>query len=118
MFPKIITFCQFTYIFGKYPPKAGKSTNAWMITTGSNVGVMKAVGNAVSEGQSFLWDNDRITHTLRLIGIGPWGYVKDRKNLESDGNVSTVTNFVFYSNLRLHVTQFHLLMHERYCFIL
>lgn len=66
--------------------KAGKSTNAWMITTGSNVGVMKAVGNAVSEGQSFLWDNDRITHTLRLIGIGPWGYVKDRKNLESDGN--------------------------------
>eukprot|EP00105_Crassostrea_gigas_P046633 XP_019930781.1 PREDICTED: transient receptor potential cation channel subfamily M member 3-like isoform X1 [Crassostrea gigas] len=66
--------------------KAAKTTNAWLITTGSNVGVMKAVGNAVSEGQSFLWDDDRITHTLRLIGIGPWGYVKDRKYLESDGD--------------------------------
>nr|XP_034329514.1 transient receptor potential cation channel subfamily M member-like 2 isoform X1 [Crassostrea gigas] len=66
--------------------KAAKTTNAWLITTGSNVGVMRAVGNAVSEGQSFLWDGDRITHTLRLIGIGPWGYVKNRKKLISRGD--------------------------------
>lgn len=75
-------------MFNNFSLQAAKTTNAWLITTGSNVGVMKAVGNAVSEGQSFLWDDDRITHTLRLIGIGPWGYVKDRKYLESDGDVS------------------------------
>ncbi|XP_061184290.1 transient receptor potential cation channel subfamily M member-like 2 [Saccostrea echinata] len=81
--------------------KAAKTTNAWLITTGSNVGVMKAVGNAVSEGQSFLWDNDRITHTLRLIGIGPWGYVKDRKMLESDGNGRFPVHFQT-SNVIIH----------------
>ncbi|XP_061184292.1 transient receptor potential cation channel subfamily M member-like 2 [Saccostrea echinata] len=81
--------------------KAAKTTNAWLITTGSNVGVMKAVGNAVSEGQSFLWDNDRITHTLRLIGIGPWGYVNNRKELESDGNGRFPVHFKT-SNVIIH----------------
>lgn len=79
-------------MFNNFSPQAAKTTNAWLITTGSNVGVMKAVGNAVSEGQSFLWDDDRITHTLRLIGIGPWGYVKNRKKLISRGDVSTLKN--------------------------
>lgn len=56
---------------------------------------MKAVGNAVSEGQFFLWDDDRIIYILRLIGIGFWGYVKDRKYLESDGDVS-VFNILWF----------------------
>lgn len=53
------------------------------------MGVMKAVGQAVHEGQSFQWKNDKMTHVLRCIGIAPWGYVKGRKYLESsDGKVS------------------------------
>ncbi|CAG5125692.1 unnamed protein product [Candidula unifasciata] len=66
--------------------KAAKTTKAWLITSGFNMGVMKSVGQAVHEGQSFQWSNDRVSHVLRCIGIAPWGYVKDRQCLESDGN--------------------------------
>ena len=52
------------------------------------MGVMKSVGQAVRQGQSFAWDNDRMAHVLRCIGIAPWGYVKKRRDLESpDENV-------------------------------
>jgi len=62
--------------------QAAKSTNAWIITSGFNMGVMKAVGEAVSKGQTYNWDNMDLTHTLRCIGIGPWGYVEHRSKLE------------------------------------
>ena len=52
------------------------------------MGVMKSVGQAVRQGQSFCWDNNRMAHVLRCIGIAPWGYVKNRRHLESiDGQV-------------------------------
>lgn len=65
------------------------------------MGVMKAVGQAVRQGQSFAWDNDRMAHVLRCIGIAPWGYVKNRRHLESqDENVSlsypTVSTLIFF----------------------
>ena len=57
------------------------------------MGVMKSVGQAVRQGQSFAWDNDRMAHVLRCIGIAPWGYVKKRRDLESpDENVSCNTD--------------------------
>ena len=40
------------------------------------MGVMKAVGEAVEEGQTYEWDRFGYTHTLRCIGIAPWGYVE------------------------------------------
>ena len=49
------------------------------------MGVMKEVGLAVREGQSFEWYHDRFAHVLRCIGIAPWGYVKNRHVL-SDHN--------------------------------
>ncbi|XP_033756465.1 transient receptor potential cation channel subfamily M member-like 2 isoform X1 [Pecten maximus] len=64
--------------------KAAKTTDAWLITSGFNMGVMKYVGMAVKDGQSFTWNNDRMAHVLRCIGIAPWGYVNHRKVLESD----------------------------------
>lgn len=68
--------------------QAAKTTSAWLITSGFNMGVMKAVGMAVNEGQTFQYDKDRMTHVLRCIGIAPWGYVKGRNYLESeDGQV-------------------------------
>jgi len=65
-----------------YPLQTAKTTSAWLISSGFNMGVMKAVGQAVQEGQSFAWDNNRMAHRLRCIGIAPWGYVRDRKCLE------------------------------------
>ena len=64
--------------------QTAKTTSAWLITSGFNMGVMKAVGQAVRQGQSFCWDNERMAHVLRCIGIAPWGYVMDRKKLESE----------------------------------
>ncbi|XP_052073408.1 transient receptor potential cation channel subfamily M member 3-like isoform X11 [Mytilus californianus] len=61
--------------------KASQTTNAWLITSGFNMGVMKEVGLAVREGQSFEWYKDRFAHGLRCIGIAPWGYVKNRNCL-------------------------------------
>ncbi|KAK6185074.1 hypothetical protein SNE40_007394 [Patella caerulea] len=65
--------------------KAAKTTSAWLITSGFNMGVMKSVGQAVNEGQTFLWDNDRMTHLIRCIGIAPWGYIRGRDALVGDG---------------------------------
>ncbi|GFS07556.1 transient receptor potential cation channel subfamily M member 6 [Elysia marginata] len=67
--------------------KAAKTTKAWLITSGFNMGVMKSVGQAVHEGQTFKWDKDRMSHVLRSIGIAPWGYVRGRHVLESNGSV-------------------------------
>ena len=61
--------------------QAAHTTHAWLITSGFNMGVMKAVGEAVQEGQSYNWDNFGMTHSLRCIGIAPWGYVENRNCL-------------------------------------
>ncbi|XP_060576682.1 transient receptor potential cation channel subfamily M member-like 2 [Ruditapes philippinarum] len=82
--------------------KAAKTTSAWLISSGFNMGVMKAVGQAVRQGQSFCWDNDRMVHVLRCIGIAPWGYVKNRRVLESvDGQGKFNADFRT-SNVILH----------------
>ncbi|XP_052269751.1 transient receptor potential cation channel subfamily M member 3-like isoform X2 [Dreissena polymorpha] len=62
--------------------KTVQATSAWLISSGFNMGVMKAVGQAVAQGQSFVWTEDRMAPRLRCIGIAPWGYVRDRKCLE------------------------------------
>ena len=62
---------------------------------------MKAVGEAVAEGQSYYWDKTGLTHTLRCIGIAPWGYVERHENLISkDGAVSVLT---LHDNVRLSI---------------
>ncbi|XP_071180089.1 transient receptor potential cation channel subfamily M member 8-like isoform X2 [Mytilus edulis] len=73
--------------------KASQTTNAWLITSGFNMGVMKEVGLAVREGQSFEWYKDRFAHVLRCIGIAPWGYVKNRHVL-TDHNINVQDNQV------------------------
>ena len=70
--------------------QAARTTKAWIITSGCNMGVMKAVGDAVQEGQSYSWDKEGMRHTLRCIGIAPWGYIERRQALVSmDGHVRT-----------------------------
>ena len=60
------------------------------------MGIMKGVGQAVRNGQSFCWDKDRMAHVLRCIGIAPWGYVKDRRDLA--GKKSQVSTAIIVLN--------------------
>ncbi|XP_041370086.1 transient receptor potential cation channel subfamily M member 1-like isoform X2 [Gigantopelta aegis] len=82
--------------------KAAKTTSAWLISSGFNMGVMKGVGQAVNEGQAFLWDNDRMTHLLRCIGIAPWGYIYGRHHLESPDGKGKFNAHYRSSNMILH----------------
>ncbi|ESO90835.1 hypothetical protein LOTGIDRAFT_163721 [Lottia gigantea] len=82
--------------------KAAKTTSAWLITSGFNMGVMKAVGQAVHEGQTFLWDDDRMTHLIRCIGIAPWGYIRGRHVLESEDTQGSFNASYRPSNVILH----------------
>lgn len=70
--------------------KAVKSTNAWIVTGGVNVGVMKSVGDAVNQGQyivkikrkTFFSDEENdLVRAIRCLGVVPWGYVEGRKSL-------------------------------------
>lgn len=65
-------------IFNRGLIKAAKTTNsgAWIITGGVNLGVMKAVGQAVQEGQSMQWGGLSSHRRIRCIGIATWGYVE------------------------------------------
>uniref|UniRef100_A0A914VVE5 Uncharacterized protein n=1 Tax=Plectus sambesii TaxID=2011161 RepID=A0A914VVE5_9BILA len=67
--------------------RAAHATNAWLITSGSNMGVMKAVGEAVREGHTVAFGGSRMNETLTCIGVAHWGTVQSRKDLiSSDGD--------------------------------
>ncbi|KAJ7392349.1 hypothetical protein OS493_012008 [Desmophyllum pertusum] len=72
-------------IFNRGLIKAAKTTNcgAWIITGGVNLGVMKAVGQAVQEGQSMQWGGLSSHRRIRCIGIATWGYVERNEHLIS-----------------------------------
>ena len=77
--------------------QAAQTTHAWIITSGCNMGVMKAVGEAVAEGQTYNWDKHGMTHSLRCIGIAPWGYVERKEALVSkDNHVSIAIIFMYH----------------------
>ncbi|XP_022809876.1 transient receptor potential cation channel subfamily M member 3-like, partial [Stylophora pistillata] len=64
--------------------KAAQTTGAWIITGGTNTGVMRHVGEAVkghtvmSRGTQLSKDK---TSQLHLIGIATWGIVNHREDL-------------------------------------
>ncbi|XP_074622988.1 transient receptor potential cation channel subfamily M member-like 2 isoform X1 [Acropora palmata] len=57
--------------------KAAKSTSAWIITGGTNTGVMKHVGEAVREHEMTLGSEDKVN----VIGIATWGIVDRKESL-------------------------------------
>lgn len=67
-----------------YVPQAAQTTGAWIITGGTNTGVMRHVGEAVkghtvmSRGAQPLKDKESQLH---LIGIATWGIVDHRTDL-------------------------------------
>ena len=63
---------------------------------GVNLGVMKAVGQAVLEGQSMHWGGLSSHRRIRCIGIATWGYVERNEHLisPSEGKVRTDCNII------------------------
>nr|CAH8850615.1 unnamed protein product [Trichobilharzia regenti] len=72
--------------------QAAQTTQAWIVTSGLNLGIIRVVGDALQE-QSFCTDKRKLSQQLRCIGIAPWGYVLNRNTLVSteyeDHNHST-----------------------------
>ena len=63
--------------------QAAKTTGAWIITGGTNTGVMKHVGKAV-KGHTVMSRGAMLTDKtsqVHLIGIAPWGIVEHRSEL-------------------------------------
>ncbi len=53
--------------------KAAKTTNAWIIAGGTNMGLMKLIGDAVAE--------DLDAHSLTVLGVATWGCIANREEL-------------------------------------
>jgi hypothetical protein len=53
--------------------KTAKTTNAWIITGGTNTGVMRLVGDAVAE--------DLNAQDLTVLGIASWGCIAFREDM-------------------------------------
>nr|6CO7_A Chain A, Predicted protein [Nematostella vectensis]6CO7_B Chain B, Predicted protein [Nematostella vectensis]6CO7_C Chain C, Predicted protein [Nematostella vectensis]6CO7_D Chain D, Predicted protein [Nematostella vectensis] len=62
--------------------KAAKTTGAWIITGGTNTGVMKHVGEAVKEQQLMFGSDTQVN----VIGIATWGIVDKQSDLISEKN--------------------------------
>ena len=60
---------------------AARATNAWVLSGGTNTGVMKLVGEAVNEGQFLVSDGARMRRGLKAIGICAWGYTHNNQTL-------------------------------------
>ena len=61
--------------------KAAQSTNAWIITGGFNLGVMKYVGDA-------MWENSSLFQTKRIVvlGIATWTMTLHNEKLINNVN--------------------------------
>ena len=60
---------------------AVKATNGWLMSAGTNTGVMKLVGEAVEEGQFLVSDGPSVKRGIKAIGICNWGMVENNANL-------------------------------------
>nr|XP_045593116.1 transient receptor potential cation channel subfamily M member-like 2 [Procambarus clarkii] len=77
--------------------KAVKSTNAWIMTGGMHVGIMRSVGEAVNQGQFmvkikrktfFAEEREQMIRGIRCLGVAPWGYIDGRESfVNSNENV-------------------------------
>uniref|UniRef100_A0A1I8H0Q3 LSDAT_euk domain-containing protein n=1 Tax=Macrostomum lignano TaxID=282301 RepID=A0A1I8H0Q3_9PLAT len=61
--------------------RAAQTTNAWIITSGLNLGITRVVGNALEEGRASHWEKASRSSKLRCIGVAPWGYVLNKDDL-------------------------------------
>ncbi|XP_028517955.1 transient receptor potential cation channel subfamily M member 2 isoform X2 [Exaiptasia diaphana] len=71
-------------VFRRGLVKAAKTTGAWIITGGTNTGVMKHVGEAVKEQQLMLGSDSEV----HVIGIASWGIVDKQNSLIQEKGAS------------------------------
>ncbi|XP_050403200.2 transient receptor potential cation channel subfamily M member 3 isoform X3 [Patella vulgata] len=62
-------------VFRKGLLKAAKTTGAWIVTGGTNTGVTRHVGDAISDRTT------KAKNKVVAIGIAPWGVVENREDL-------------------------------------
>ncbi|UJR27965.1 hypothetical protein I4U23_009223 [Adineta vaga] len=67
---------------------AAVTTNAWLITAGTNAGVVKEVGEALN---NYRYKNQKHGLDIPCIGIGSWGYTAGNEQLDDKTN-SMLTN--------------------------
>lgn len=60
--------------------------DAWLITAGTNAGVVKEVGQALS---NYRYKNRKHGLDVPCIGIASWGYTAGNKQLENQSNTSS-----------------------------
>ncbi|CAL8076438.1 unnamed protein product [Calicophoron daubneyi] len=70
--------------------QATNTSDAWIITSGLNLGITRMVGDALEEGRASMIDPQRPSNQFRCLGISPWGYVLNREALISDNHMKTV----------------------------
>ncbi|CAF5117435.1 unnamed protein product, partial [Rotaria sp. Silwood1] len=58
---------------------AAITTNAWLITAGTNTGVVKEVGEALNK---YRYKNRKNGVDVPCIGIGSWGYTTGNEQLD------------------------------------
>ena len=64
---------------------AAKATNAWVVTGGTNTGVMQLAGEAVRDGQFLVNEgSSSMKRGLKCIGICPWGYIHNTNALVNE----------------------------------
>ncbi|KAK3876196.1 hypothetical protein Pcinc_018987 [Petrolisthes cinctipes] len=85
--------------------KAVKSTNAWILTGGMNVGVMRSVGEAVNQGQYMVKEKEHVVRGIRCLGVVPWGYIRNREDLvNKDTNVFASVRYKVEEEVQHHET--------------
>ncbi|CAF3552086.1 unnamed protein product [Rotaria sp. Silwood1] len=84
---------------------AAITTNAWLITAGTNAGVVKEVGEAFNK---YRYTNRKNGLDVPCIGIASWGYTAGNEQLDCQStNISTDTNITkgIYPFMRHHHNQ-------------
>ncbi|CAF1599127.1 unnamed protein product [Adineta ricciae] len=74
-------------IFQRGLVAAAVTTNAWLITAGTNAGVVKEVGQALN---NYRYKNQKHGLDIPCIGIGSWGYTAEKEQLGDQPNQLTI----------------------------
>lgn len=80
---------------------AARSTNALILTGGTNTGTMKLVGDAVREGQYMVQSGSKMMRGIKLLGLCSWGYIRDRELLVNE-NPQEFNYVTYNSNVEIN----------------
>ncbi|CAG0904044.1 unnamed protein product, partial [Darwinula stevensoni] len=97
--------------------KAAKSTHAWLLAGGQNLGCSRSVGEAIRENQFIVTKRDRMVRAIHAIGICSWGYVEGNTFLMNENNINdpgTAFNHVKYKASNSVKTGFPVSLHPDY----